>query len=237
MLFHMEDGNISPLKFLGMSDINKLEKDLENILALNMLDTLYEDNPYFVIFQENRGQADPDIVALDATGRLVIFELKRGMADENCLPQIFRYVQNLEGWDFNTLQEKYRKYHNQDSLDLRKSHQDAFNLPQALNELDFNKHQRLIIVGNSVDSKLIQGIEYWRKQGIDIDFLPYRIYEIAEQLYFEFFAKPYDVRINPRDPKGVMFDTNASYDPNALNYMLGNNRVSAFGDRIAAVHV
>lgn len=228
---------ISPVKFLGMSDLNKVEKDLENILAVNMLDTLFEDNPYLVIFQERQRQAEPDIIALDATGDIVIFELKRGIADECALPQIFRYVQNVQGWDYYALQDKVRTYIGDSQVDLRKLHQDAFNLSQGLSNLDFNRKQKLIIVGNSIDNRLISSIDYWKKQGVDIDYIPYRIYQIADNFYFEFFAKPYDVRSNPKAPKGVMFDTNFSFDPDALNYMLQKKRISAFGDRIDAVHV
>lgn len=35
---------------------------------------------------------------------------------------------------------------------------------------------------------------------------------------------------NPGDAKGVLFDTNRSYDENAIWHMLEKKRVSAFGD-------
>ncbi len=76
----------------------------------------------------------------------------------------------------------------------------------------------------------INAVEYWRKQGISIEFLPYRIYELGEEKYFEFFALPYDKHKNPGDVKGVLFDTNRTWDEDSIWYMMENQRVAAFGD-------
>jgi len=59
--------------------------------------------------------------------------------------------------------------------------------------------------------------------------LPYRIYELNDEKYFEFFALPYDKHRNPSFTKGVLFDTNRSYDEDAIWYMIKNRRVAAFG--------
>src|SRR5207248_2329119 len=60
-------------------------------------------------------------------------------------------------------------------------------------------------------------------------FLPYRIYKIANQDYFEFFAPPYDRHQNPASVKGVLFDTNRSWDENSVWDMIEHNRVAAYG--------
>lgn len=48
-----------------------------------------------------------------------------------------------------------------------------------------------------VDDSLINAVDYWKHQGISIEFLPYRIYELDGKNYFEFFALPYDKHKNP----------------------------------------
>jgi len=48
--------------------------------------------------------------------------------------------------------------------------------------------------------------------------------------FFEFFALPYDKHKNPSETKGVLFDTNRSWDEDSIWYMMENKRVAAFGD-------
>ena len=95
---------------------------------------------------------------------------------------------------------------------------------------EINNKQRLIIIGSAADDSLINAVDYWKNQGIPIDFLPYRIYELRDEKYFEFFALPYDKHRNPITTKGVIFDTNKSYDEESIWYMMENSRVAAWGD-------
>jgi len=94
----------------------------------------------------------------------------------------------------------------------------------------------MIIIAHSADQGLRDSIDYWRNKGLDIDFIPYRIYEINNDLFFEFFSKPYDNQINPKNLKCVVFDTNRSYDEEAYKHMLKKNRVSAFWNRKEAIY-
>ena len=47
------------------------------------------------------------------------------------------------------------------------------------------------------------------RKGTDI---PYRVYKIEGSYYFEFFSLPYDQHSNPGNAKGIIFDTNLTYD-------------------------
>jgi hypothetical protein len=60
--------------------------------------------------------------------------------------------------------------------------------------------------------------------------LPYRIYEISGEHYFEFFAHPFDKHNNPKDVKGVLFDTNRAYDQNSIWEMMEKKRVAAYDE-------
>jgi hypothetical protein len=62
-----------------------------------------------------------------------------------------------------------------------------------------------------------------------------RVFKLGDQLYFEFFAKPYDAHTNPGDAKGVLFDTCRGPFPEAFRHMVEKRRASAFGDRQEAV--
>jgi hypothetical protein len=78
--------------------------------------------------------------------------------------------------------------------------------------------------------KAINAVDYWKKKGLLVDFIPYRIYEIGKEKYFEFFSIPYDKHLNLKNTKGVLFDTNKSYDENAVWEMMEKSRVAAYGD-------
>ncbi|HDX8645280.1 MULTISPECIES: hypothetical protein [unclassified Aeromonas] len=220
---------LEPVIFKDFSSFGHLEKDLEELIAKSILDVLFEDASLMPIFQERQYQAEADIYALNEKGELIIFELKRGSAGEGAVHQALRYAQDAGQWSYTKLQKKYQKYTNE-NIELHNAHQDAFNLEHPLDAKDINNKQHLVIIGSAADDSLINAVDYWKKQGISIDFLPYRIYELEGSKYFEFFALPYDKHKNPGDIKGVLFDTNRSWDENSIWYMIENSRVAAFGD-------
>jgi hypothetical protein len=234
MLYKLHSSNglfdkLSPVEFKDFSSFGKLEKDLEELIAKSILDILFEDYSLMPIFQERSYQAEADIYALNEKGELIIFELKRGNAGEDAVNQALRYAQNAGQWSYSKLKNKYKQYSESD-IELTRAHRDAFDLEHALSPKDINNKQHLIIIGSAADDSLITAVDYWKRQGVSIEFLPYRIYEIGEEQYFEFFALPYDRHKNPGDIKGVIFDTNRSWDENSIWYMIENNRVAAFDE-------
>lgn len=234
MLYRIDSSNskfdrLEPVTFKDSSSFGNNEKDLEHLIANSLLDVLFEESSIMPVFQERQWQAEADIYALNEKGELIIFELKRGSAGEGAVHQALRYAQDAGQWSYSKLQEKYQEYSNT-TTKLTEAHQEAFNLEHALDAKEINAKQHLIVIGSAADDSLINAIDYWKKQGVSIDFLPYRIYEIADKKYFEFFAFPYDKHKNPGDAKGVLFDTNRSWDKDSIWYMMENNRVAAFGD-------
>ena len=184
------------------------------------------------IFQERQLQAEADIYALNTAGDLVIFELKRGVADTNAVLQAIRYSQDAGQWLYPELQRRYDDYPKKDisTTDLQTAHREAFQLESALPEASLNRRQHLYVVGSAANEGLIRAIDYWKKQGVSVEFLPYRIYNFQGQRYFEFFSFPYDRHRNPAIIKGVLFDTNQSYDEAAIWEMMEKARVAAYGN-------
>ena len=220
---------LEPVAFKDFSSFGNDEKALEDLIAKSILDVLFEHASLMPVFQERRRQAEADIYALDEKGKLIIFELKRGTASKDAVQQALGYTQNAGQWSYEVLQKKYQQYTEKDT-DLREAHKEAFGLEHKLDAKEINNKQRLIIIGSAADDSLINAVDYWKNQGISIDFLPYRIYELNDERYFEFFALPYDKHRNPSATKGVLFDTNRSYDEESIWYMIENSRVAAWGD-------
>lgn len=230
--------SIEPVAFKDFSHFGHLEKQLEDLIARNILDVLFEESGLMPIFQERSYQAEADIYALNEHGELFIFELKRAAAGVDAVQQLLRYAQEAGRWSFAQLQAKYHSYSQQQSC-LLKAHQEAFQLEHSLDARQFNRRQKLLVIGSAADDDLLASVEYWQGQGVAIEFLPYRVYEIGAEQYFEFFALPHDRHTNPQLAKGVLFDTNRSWDEQAIWYMFENQRVAAFGDAkncVAALH-
>lgn len=227
MLYKYENNTLEKLGYYSYSDFKGKEKDLENLLAENLNDLYMEDAQLMPIFQERQRQEEPDLLAVDKNGNLVVFELKRGEVKGDTTIQVMRYTQNYGQKSYFELNKIYKKY-NLTGLELKNAHKEAFGLDKALNESEFNKKQKMVIVGNSLDISLINAVEYWKNKKLDIDFLPYRFYKINDEIYFEFFSKPYDYHLNVLDKKGIMFDTCRSYDENAVKDMFKDKKISAY---------
>ena len=222
---------IAPVPFKNLADLQQREKDLEELIAQNLFDVLFESDRLMPVFQERSYQPESDIYALNEEGDLYIFELKRGVADTWAVQQVLGYAQDAGQWNYTKLQEKYQQYSVTES-NLSDAHQEAFGLERPLDMRQFNSRQRLVVIGNSANESLINAVNYWCRQGLPISFLPYRIYELGGEQYFEFFSIPYDQHLNPADRKGVIFDTCLTYWPKGIWYMIENRRVAAFGDAV-----
>ena len=229
------DNKFDSIKPLPFSRI-PLEKELEDLLAQNLWDVLFEGNELMPIFQERSWQPEADIYALNEQGDLVIFELKRAHADGGAVHQALRYCEKAGRYSYDHLEGKLRTYRRNETLDLQEEHQFVFNLEHPLDKSKFNTKQHLIIVGSAGDNELVRNVDYWKSKGLSLSFIPYRIYHIAGEYYFEFFSLPYDIHSNPAYVKGVIFDTNLSYNNESIWYMCERNRVAAFGGIKGIVH-
>ena len=220
---------MEPLPFKTFADCGQVEKDLENLLAGSIKEGLFKD--MMPIFQERARQAEADIYALKKNGDLVIFELKTATAESGAVHQVLRYCESAAHWDYGKLQRLYSKYMDGGEVDLQTEHKSIFGLETSLPKNAFNQQQLLMVVGSAGSDGLVRNIAYWRSKGIAIEFLPYRIYEIDGEHYFEFFSTPFDQHPNPADRKGVLFDTCRTHIEDSIWYMCENSRVAAFGDR------
>lgn len=228
MLFKYQDNNLEPLPYYDYKDLEGTEKDLENLFANNLNCIYAEAGLLMPVFQERKWQEEPDLCALDKNGSLVIFELKRGVAQENATIQIMRYAQVYGQKKYAQLNHMFKQYADT-TEELKYAHAETFGLKTPLNEGQFNNRQKLIVIGSSSDIQLIEAVDYWKSKNLDIDFLPYRFYKIGGDIYFDFFAKPYDFHINPRGRKGILFDTNRSHNEDSVWDMFRNSKISAYG--------
>lgn len=146
---------IDPLPFSGLP----LEKELEDLLAQNLWDVLFEGSQLMPIFQERSWQPEADIYALNEHGDLVIFELKRAHADGGAVHQALRYCEKAGRFSYEKLEGMLQKYRKGNPVNLQQEHQIGFDLEHPLDRSAFNKQQLLIIVGSAGDAELIRNVD------------------------------------------------------------------------------
>lgn len=236
MLYHLDiskaAASLHPLAFKDFSALGMLEKDIETLINDHLLDVLLGEQPMMPVFRERSFQEEADLYALRPDGELVLFELKRGVAGSDAVHQILRYAQDAGRWTYAELDRRYQVYcqsEDQPAADLQMAHREAFFLDEPLAKSEFNRRQHLWILGSAADEALTDSVDYWARNGLSIDFAPYRLYEIGDRHYFELFALPYDRHRNPADRKGALFDTNRSWDEDSVWAMFEQKRVAAYG--------
>ena len=230
--YDVDSKNLQVMNQVSIGELNLLEKDLENFLA----EILKSDGEFMPIFQERNFRPEPDLVALDSNGNLIIFELKRYSAGSWTIHQIMNYYRSFAILSYDDLNQEFKKY-SRASEELADVHKEVFGLDEPLPKNYFNRVQKMMIVANVADSNLVKDIEYLKQQGLyNIDFTPYRFYKIGEKIYFEFFTKPYDLHIDSRSVKGVMFDTCEKYIAGAFLDMFAKSKISAYGDKEGTVY-
>lgn len=211
------------------------EKDLENVLAQRIEVVLREDR-LFVVAQERRWQEEADILALDETGVLHIFELKRSSSDESNLLQVMRYGQIFGQKGYDSLERRFRKYIGDPSVVMADRHQELFELDEPLAKRAFNHDQRFVVVTAGVDLPTLRGIEYWREKKLPISALTYHVYKVGGEFLLEFhgFSPKSDDYVALLNDNYIV-NTNRTYNKNVYRDMLAQEKASAYSGRKTAV--
>lgn len=183
MLFHLDSQSkvIESTKKISLNQIAWKEEDLQNLLHDNLAE-IFPDDDLLLIRQAHRGNEEPDLMAVDKNGSLIIFELKATESKDFNVLQALKYGQIFGQYSYDSLNKIYKKTNpNGELLD---SLRDKFDV--KLTEREINQKQKFVIITNGIDFKTRQAILYWSKQGLDIQCWIYRIHEIYGQQLIEF---------------------------------------------------
>lgn len=226
---------IGPVLLSTLEKAGWLEKDLENVLSARIPDVLRE-NQLMVIFQERRRQEEPDILALDISGELYIFELKRSEGEESNLLQVIRYGQIFGQYPYRDLERLFRNHIKDPGANLADRHKDYFELDGKLPDADFNQRQQFVVVTAGIDVKTLEAIQYWKRYGLPLQSITYHVYQLGDKFLLDFNAyspTPDDyIGLVSRD---YVVNTNVAYMPTAYLQMLEGNKASAYYERKTAV--
>jgi len=222
--------DIEKVKEVTLRSAGVKEKDLENIIA-KKIDELVRTDQLMVIMQERSWQEEPDLLAIDESGTLYIFELKRWECKSENLLQVLRYGQKFGRYSYDKLNSFYQRYAHAkgNELSLSQAHKEYFELDVELGNSEFNKHQQFVVVTSGMDYDTWDAIAYWKDKGLSILPLIYRVFEINHELYIDF--DPYGpIPDAPREAESGLYvvNTNCAYMANAYKDMVLNKKASAY---------
>lgn len=230
MLYQLDRGkqDYKKVRRVNLRDIGWTEGDLERLVSKHIQDFIYARD-LMTIFTERKGKEEPDILALDKNGDLYIFELKRWGSDQENLLQVLRYGQLFGGSDYHELNELYQKYAAADES-LYNAHSKYFDLndQSLLKPEEFNRQQYFVIMTNGLDQRTVEAIQYWKKNGLNIDAIIYWVFEINGEHYIEF--NMYSPIEGFLESEGSSFILNTNYANNTQHNedMLREHKAAAY---------
>lgn len=182
------------------------------------------------IFTERQGQEEPDILALDRKGNLYLFELKKWSSNKENLLQVLRYGQLFGGSSYDELNDLYCK-RTSSSGNLYEAHKEYFGLDDTsrVEKDEFNKQQHFVVMTNGLDQKTVEGILYWKKNGLNIDAIVYWVYEIGGDYYIEFDMYSPVEGFLLYESNNYVLNTDFSNTPEHHEDMLREKKVAAYG--------
>jgi hypothetical protein len=204
------------------------ERGFQDIL-FNSLDRLLPDNELLLIAQSVRGGEEPDLIAVDAAGRIYLFELKVWESSSENLLQVLRYGQLFGSYRYEDLDRLYQRT-TKGSVRLGEAHSRKFD--QQIREADFNKDQVFVVMTNGLDSRTREAIQYWKSRNLDVRPWVYRVYAVGGSPLVEInpFGMGQDAPYEDVEEGYYIWNTNFNNDQSDDADMLAQGKAAAYLD-------
>ena len=195
-VFNFDDGQAT----LGTVELNHKAVDTERQLEswLHANPEVMLDEPLLVFGRQSKLDTGfSDLLALDQWGNVVVVELKKGKSgsgsasEETILSQPQNYAQALSRYDYEDLDELYRKYKNKTRKNnwdvhggtvtedsLKKAHDTVFS--KGLTKSAFNTNQRMVILAEEITSRTENNARYLLEQGLAVQCVAIQWFQFPE---------------------------------------------------------
>lgn len=173
------------------------EKDFENWLENSPTVLMDDDSESTILWIGSQVSASvgdiekyPDLIGIDASGDLVIVELKKGKTPREVMAQILEYAawgSTLSYDDLNQITQGYydkdRDMHDKTLLQIY--HEVFFPDNEEEVNIEFNRKQKLYIVAEEISPVVKQVAVYLRETyGVDISCMEYEVLKTLQGEYF-----------------------------------------------------
>jgi len=238
MLYHFNTAShqLDPLESISASAASVLEKEIEEALArqpASLFLSSRDGPPVLIVKQSVSYRRMADIIALDAEGRLVLVECKRGLASRDTLAQLLDYASDYDeapheklladwktgvGKDGSDLRDRFRKFAEDDEVEL-----------EAL-----GKDHVLVVVAAQKDEGFEKIATYLEKRGVSVYFVQVGLYRRSgDELYLDVIPIELDSQgkgtVGAEAERVWFFNTDETYNPGAWKSLLERNVLGVFG--------
>jgi len=168
------------------------ERQFENLIEQDA-NFLMVDEPLLIIGRQvapsvssDKESPKCDLLALDSDANCVIIELKRERATRAVIAQALEYAASVSKLNYDKLDEIARETWRQRGepyKSLLALHNTFFHIePGSLRQSSFNQKQRIIIISEGADKRLLEVAEYLRSYCLDITYISYFSYRKADEI-------------------------------------------------------
>ncbi|WP_338655209.1 hypothetical protein V6B14_03570 [Sporosarcina psychrophila] len=214
------------------SEVGLKEKNIEDFIASNP-ETLFPNEEILVIGQSISYRNMADVLALDATGNLIIVEIKRDHSNRETVGQLLEYAAKMKDVTYdelNDISKKYKKWTTHDLYDAFK----VFSDDDYIEKEKLGSKQRIIIVAPDSDEGLQRIVTWLRTYGVPIEFVPFSIFadENGQPKIFEIKGvqgTPDSVVSSSTWKRHWIFNTNETHSPGAYEKMFDRNVAAIYG--------
>ena len=214
---------IDPVDSVDASAVGVWENDIEKALA-HRPEALFKATragaPVLVVRTSARGPEMADVIALDAEGRLVLIECKRGSARRDTLAQLLDYASTYAADPFRHLQEDWGKGVGASSGGGLINTFQQFAQDPTADESSIGREQVLVVVAASQVEGFERIANFLKTHGVPVHFVPARLFRRGNgDLFLD--VEPIDLnkRTGPEDEKNTrpvwLINTNESHSSGA----------------------
>ena len=120
-----------------------------------------------------------DLLGVDSSGQLVVFELKRGTLTRDAITQIIDYASSLELLSDDDLAAQIAEQSGKNGIDPIDDFEEWYSQRFAEQQLDSLKPIQMMLVGLGADKNATRMVDFLTKRGVDISLLTFHGYSHA----------------------------------------------------------
>ncbi len=214
------------------SELGVMEKSLENFLSDDPT-RLFPREQILVIGQSISGQGMADILALDASGGLILVEVKRDWSDRATVAQLLEYAASFADVTYEALNEEAQRYTKWGGGELIDEFRKFADNPK-FEAKRLGQSQRIFIVAPDFDETLKSIVKWLSGYGVPISLLPFRLF--ADEGGRLRLIEVEEVKSAPGPESSDdewaghwIFNTNERYAPGAYLRMFDRNVAAIYG--------
>ncbi|MCZ6679436.1 MAG: hypothetical protein O7E52_19570 [Candidatus Poribacteria bacterium] len=163
------------------------ERDFEDLLERDAALLLENEQICVISRQTPVGKSQKiDLLALDQDGNCVVVELKRGKPSRTTIAQILEYAAAVAQFSFAELErlaQRWFRGQGREFTSLLALHSEFFGYELGgMRKSAFNRRQRLVLVSEGVDARVLGIAEYLRRIGMDLTYISYFSYQAPDEI-------------------------------------------------------